>query len=200
MTQARRSGGRNARVRAQILTATVDLIARDGVAGFKYEEVADRAGVHKTSIYRNWPDRDDLVIEALSRHADQQVPFADTGDLRTDLVEFLLTLAAELETSIGRALVNAVQSHERAVVSRTVRGVFDQRVEVVRARLERAAERGELPPVDPRFFAHLVSGPVHFHRSSGDFTFGRAEAERIADVVLAGIRVTAAQSTDPAIP
>lgn len=200
MTQARRSGGRNARVRAQILTATVDLIARDGVSGFKYEEVADRAGVHKTSIYRNWPDRDDLVIEALSRHADQQVPFADTGDLRTDLVKFLLTLAAELETSIGRALVNAVQSHERAVVSRTVRGVFDQRVEVIRARLERAAERGELPPVDPHFFAHLVSGPVHLHRSSGDSTFGRAEAERITDVVLAGIRVTANHSTDPAIP
>jgi AcrR family transcriptional regulator len=110
MTQARRPGGRNARVRAQILAATVDLVARAGVAGFTYDEVAERAGVHKTSVYRNWPNRDDLVIEALSRHADQQVPFADTGDLRADLVEFLLALAAELETSIGRALVNALQS------------------------------------------------------------------------------------------
>ena len=200
MTQARRPGGRTARVRAQILTATVDLIARDGVLGFKYEEVAERAGVHKTSVYRNWPDRDDLVIEALSRHADRQVPFADTGDLRADLVEFLLALAAELDTSIGRALVNAVQSHECEAVSRTVRGVFDQRLETVRTRLERAVERGELPPVDPLFFAQLVSGPVHLHRTTVDTTFDRPEAERIADVVLAGIRATANQSTDPAIP
>ncbi|MFI0805384.1 TetR/AcrR family transcriptional regulator [Amycolatopsis lurida] len=108
MTHARRPGGRTARVRARILAATVELIARDGVSGFRYEEVADRAGVHKTSIYRNWPERDELVIEALSRHADRQVPFADTVDLRADLVEFLLTLAGELETPVGRALLHAV--------------------------------------------------------------------------------------------
>lgn len=191
MADVSRPGGRTARVRARILTATTDLIARDGTAGFRYEEVAQRAGVHKTSVYRNWPDRDELVIEALTRHAAREVPLDDTGDLRADLVEFLLTLAAELDTPVGRALVTAVYGRERETIARTVRGVFDRRLEPVRARLERAAERGELPQTDPVFFAHLVSGPVHLYLSRGDLTFGRADAERITDVVLAGIKATA---------
>ncbi|KFU75289.1 DNA-binding transcriptional regulator, AcrR family [Amycolatopsis lurida] len=196
MTQAKRPGGRTARVRAKILTATVELLARDGVSAFKYEEVADRAGVHKTSVYRNWPDRNDLVIEALSRHADQQIPLADTGDLRTDVADFLLALAAELETPFGRALVNAVQSREYEEVTSTIRGVFDRRLATLRSRLERATLRGELPPVDPLFFTHMISGPVHLYRNRADLTFSRLEAERITDVVLAGIRATASQGGD----
>jgi len=126
MAEASRPGGRTARVRERILAATVELIARDGTDGFRYEEVAERAGVHKTSVYRNWPDRDELIIEALTRHAGREVPLADTGDLRADLVEFLLALAAELTTPVGRALVSAVHNREREAVVRTVRGGLDR--------------------------------------------------------------------------
>ena len=55
---------RNARVRAQILAATAELVARDGTTGFRYEDVADVAGVHRASVYRHWPDREQLVAEA----------------------------------------------------------------------------------------------------------------------------------------
>lgn len=197
MTNGSRPGGRTARVRDRILAATVELIARDGVAGFRYEEVAERAGVNKTSVYRNWPDRDELVVEALARYAELEAPLADTGDLRADLVEFLLALAQRLATAEGRALVSAMHNRESERVARTVRAVFDRRLELVRARLDRAAEAGELPPVDPLFFAHLVSGPVHLHRTRGDRVFGRTEAERIVDVVLAGLRATAAPAAPP---
>lgn len=196
MTDAKRPGGRTARVRAQILAATVDLIARDGITGFRYEEVAERAGVHKTSVYRNWPDRDELAVEAMSQYAHREVPFPDTGDLRTDLVEFLLGLTAELDTSFGRAVLSAVYSRECEAVARAVHGVLDQRMELVRVRLERATERGELPPIDTSFFVQLVFGPVHLYRNLGYFTFGRAEAERVVDVVIAGIKATSQTPTD----
>lgn len=160
--------------------------------GFRYEEVADRAGVNKASVYRNWPQRSELAIEALSHRADQQVPFADTGDLRADLIQFLVTLAAELDTPLGRALAVAAQSREHEAVTRTVHGVYERRLDLVRVRLERAAERGELPPVDPLFFAQLISGPMHPFPGRTDVPFGHAEAERLTDVVLAGIRATGA--------
>jgi AcrR family transcriptional regulator len=185
-----RPGGRTARVRAQILAATLELLARDGLAGFRYEEVAERAGVHKTSVYRNWPDRDELIVDALAEHAELEVPLHDSGDLREDLVTFLLTLVARLDSPDGRALVSAMHERDRQQVGRAVRGVLDRRVELVRKRLETAAERGELKPVDPVFFAQLVSGPVHMHLMGAGQEFGRAEAERVVDVVLAGLRAT----------
>ncbi|MBL7255995.1 TetR/AcrR family transcriptional regulator [Paractinoplanes lichenicola] len=189
MAEKSRPGGRTARVRAQILAATVDLVAREGVAGFRYEEVAERAGVHRASVYRNWPDRDELVVEALAQYAARQVPFPDTGDLRADLVEFLLGQAAELAEPVGRALENAVSNSESEAVKRTVRRVLDRRLETVRTRLERATDRDELQAVDPLFFAHLVAGPAHLAHMHG-VAYGRAEAERTADVVLAGLRAT----------
>jgi AcrR family transcriptional regulator len=186
-----RPGGRTARVRAQILAATVEMLARDGVVGFRYEEVAERAGVHKTSVYRNWPDRHELIVEALAEHAELEVPLHDSGDLRQDLVDFLLTLVTRLDTPDGRALVNAMHERDSEQVRRAVAGVLDRRVALVRKRLDAAAERGELPPVDPVFFAQLVSGPVHVHLMGGGREFGRTDAERIVDVVLAGLRATA---------
>jgi AcrR family transcriptional regulator len=191
MADGSRPGGRTAQVRARILAATVELIARDGVTGFRYEEVAERAGTHKTSVYRNWPDRDELVVEALARYAEHEVPFTNTGNLRDDLVEFLLTLAAGLDAPEGRALTSAMRNHESDVVAKTARDVLDRRLELVRHRLEQATEAGELPSVDPLFFAHLVGGPVHLYLARGDGSFGRAEAERITDVVIAGIKATA---------
>lgn len=182
-----RPGGRTARVRAQILKATTDLIARDGVTGFRYEDVAELAGVHRASVYRNWPDRDELVIEALTQYSLQQLPFPDTGDLRADLVEFLLGLAKQLAEPAGRALAGAVHNGENEAVNQTVRRALELRLEAVQARLEQAVARQELHSVDPLFFMHLVSGPVYLARMHGGLPFGRAEAERTADVVLAGL-------------
>jgi AcrR family transcriptional regulator len=190
-TPGRRPGGRTARVRERILDATVDLVARHGVAGLRYEDVAELAGVHKTSVYRNWPDRDGLVSEALVRLAQDQAPLADTGDLRADLVDFLTALAASLSAPTGRALVAAMQTAgDRAGVRRTVRAFVEQRVAVVERRLDRAVARGELPPVDAYFLAELLSGPVHLYVTRGIREFTRAEAEQVTDIVLAGVRAT----------
>jgi hypothetical protein len=63
----------------------------------------------------------------------------------------------------------------RPAVNQTIRGVLDRRLELVRARLDRAVERGELQPVDPVFFAQMVSGPVQFARLYGGATFERSE-------------------------
>jgi AcrR family transcriptional regulator len=189
---AGRPGGRTARVRKRVLDATVGLVASHGVAGLRYEDVAERAGVHKTSVYRNWPDRDELISEALVQLAQDEAPLADTGDLREDLVGFLVALAASLSTPTGRALVTAMQTAgDRTGVRQTVRTFIERRVAVVERRLEKAVAQGELPPIDAYFLSELLSGPVHLYVSRGIREFTRAEAERITDVVLAGVRATA---------
>jgi AcrR family transcriptional regulator len=189
---AQRPGGRTARVRAQILDATVRLVARHGITGFSYEEVADLAGVHKMTVYRNWPDRDRLVSEAIMGMAGATVPLEDTGDLRRDLSDFLVALAAVLAGPTGRALTHAVQTaQDNDDVRRTVDLVAAQRLALFQRRAASATERGELPHVDARFLGDLLSGPVHLHVSRNPPPFTHEDAERIVDVVLAGIRATA---------
>jgi AcrR family transcriptional regulator len=192
---ARRPGGRTARVRAQILAATAELVARDGIAGFRYEEVAELAGVHKTSVYRNWPDREELVAEALLQYAEDLACITDTGDIRRDLVDYLAALASGLDTPFGQALMLAVQpTHENAVVRQTVARILEERGAALRQRVHLAVDRCELPPVDSAFLGEMISGPVHLIVNRGIRPFTRPDAERIVDVVLAGVRATSAMA------
>lgn len=189
----RRPGGRTARVRAQILAATAELVARDGIAGFRYEEVAGRAGVHKASVYRNWPDREELVVEALLTYARDLASVADTGDIRSDLVDFLVALAEGLQTPFGRTLERALQAADQPLAVQALTKVLDQRVAALQERVDAAVNRGELPPVDSAFLGEMISGPVHLIVNRGVRTFTRADAVRIVDVVLAGVRGTATE-------
>ncbi|WP_280276609.1 TetR/AcrR family transcriptional regulator [Nocardia wallacei] len=189
---ARRPGGRTARVRARVLAATAELVARDGIAGFRYEEVAEAAGVHKTSVYRNWPDREQLVAEALLRYAEDLATIADTGDIHRDLVDYLVALAGGLNTPFGQALELSTQpAHDNPLVRQTVARILEQRGAALRRRVRLAVDRGELPPVDSALLGEMVFGPVHLIVVRGMRSFTRADAERIVDVVLAGIRATA---------
>lgn len=187
----RRPGGRTARVRTQILSATAQLIARDGIANFRYEDVAELAGVHRASVYRNWPDREDLVADALLRYAEDLATIGDTGDLHKDLVEFLLALAGGLETPFGRALEQAVAAARSPSAIQAQAKILDQRVAALQRRVDAAVERGELPPVDSGFLGEMISGPVHLIANRGTRAVTRVDAERIVAVVLAGIRATA---------
>ncbi|GAA2070187.1 TetR/AcrR family transcriptional regulator [Streptomyces albiaxialis] len=194
----RRPGGRTARVREKTLRATLELVARHGVDGFRYEQVAELAGVHKTSVYRNWPDRDRLVSEALLQVGEREAPVEDTGDLRRDLAQLLVAHSASLLTPTGVALQHALQP---GAVNEAVKGVLDayytERVTAVQERVEKASGEDRLPGVDAAFLLQLISGPVHFHRFRTGSPLPRAEAERIVDVVLAGLRATAEADDQP---
>ena len=188
---ARRPGGRTAHTRARILDATLHVVARDGIAGLRYEEIAELAGVHRTSVYRNWPDREELVNAALLQYSGT-VELEDTGDLRHDLVDYLVALADLLSTTTGRAMQRVIQSaRENPEVALPVDRIFERRLARLQQVVDAAVARGELPPVDGYFLAELLTGPVHLYVSRGLRPFTRTEAERITDVVLAGLRHTA---------
>src|SRR6476620_11743683 len=93
-----RTGGRSARVVAEVLSATLEVFAKQGYAGFSVEAVALRAGVNKTTIYRRWPAKADLVGAALFALRDEDPEPPDSGSLREDLVQVLRHRAAQMET------------------------------------------------------------------------------------------------------
>src|SRR5215472_682720 len=94
-------GGRRGRPRdnavdSRVLDAAWDLLHARGFTALTVEEVAERAGVAKTTVYRRWPTKDHLAV-ALAARILGEVPIADTGDLRADLTRFATTLADGLD-------------------------------------------------------------------------------------------------------
>src|SRR5258708_31088310 len=84
-----RTGGPHARgspVVARVLRATIEELARIGYGALSIEEVANRAGVNKTTVYRRWPTKADLVRAALRSMGDDKVCQPATGSLRGDLL------------------------------------------------------------------------------------------------------------------
>ena len=194
----RRPGGRTARVREKTLQAALELVARHGVDGFRYEQVADLAGVHKTSVYRNWPDRERLVSEALLQVGTREAPVANTGDLRHDLVELLVAHSRSLLTRTGSALYQALGPGAAGEeIKRVLDAYCAERVAALRERVESATGPDRMPAVDPAFLLQMLSGPVHYDRFRTGRPLPRAEAERIVDVVLAGLRATAEPDDQP---
>jgi AcrR family transcriptional regulator len=103
--RVRRTGGRSARVRTSVLGVTIDVLSESGFDTLSIKEVAERAKVHESSIYRRWGTKADLAIDALLSVAQLEVPTPDTGSLREDLLALLRAIAGFLGTPLGENMV-----------------------------------------------------------------------------------------------
>ncbi len=160
-----RPGGRAARVRAAVLRATNELLAQVGYDALTYEEVASRADVHRTTVYRRWPTKPELVADAVGLHAEEQIQIPDSGSLPADLHALATAVAANLDSAGGarrsRSLVAAAATSEPLATA--LYAFMTRRVELADAIVERAAQRGEIPDhVDPRVVVEAVVGPIWF--------------------------------------
>jgi AcrR family transcriptional regulator len=130
-----------------ILRATYDLVAECGYQGLRVDAVAARAQASKATLYRHWPTKAGLVIDAVKfcRAATEDLP--DTGTLRGDLVAWFSDMATQMSGDQGPILAGlfaALQSEpELAAELRSMRDSKVAHAEVVCAR---ALKRGELSP------------------------------------------------------
>lgn len=171
---------RGAAVEAAVLEATLGEIASQGSAAISIDQVAARAGVNKTTIYRRWPTPQELVLAAVSSVADNEVPIPDSGDLRTDLRRLCLDVGRTISSPMGRALLAAARSSDPVFAD--VRDQFwSIRMASAAAVLTRAVERGEIDPVDePARQLELLVGPIHFRVTE----LGRELSEGHVDLLV----------------
>ena len=108
-TVRRRPGGRSARVRTAVLSATTEILAQRGYDDLSYEEVADRADVHRTTLYRWWPTKADLVLDAMLTRAGSVVQMRHTHDLEADVLAFLRAVVRHVTSPLGRAVLIATR-------------------------------------------------------------------------------------------
>lgn len=174
----RRPGGRSADVRKRVRQATLDLLGELGYERLQLTDVADRSGVNKTTVYRRWATKPQLVADLLTDLADEQVPTPDTGALATDLAAMLDQVVAVLAQAPVRAVLRAVVTlaDDDPEVDRLRRDFWDRQLADAAVVVERAVERGELSVgTDPRLFLERVFGPVYFRTLVAGRGFSAAE-------------------------
>lgn len=175
------------RSRAAIISATLDLLVERGIVGTTIEAVAQRSGVAKTTIYRQWDDQPSLVLDALTSTLPEPSD-PETGTLRGDLDALAAGLAAALRASPAARLMPAlIDAAERDPAFAALhRREATQRHAVFRAVISRAVARGELPPgTDPDEVLDLLAGALFYRRWVTGGSVDRAFTARLVDRVLA---------------
>lgn len=179
----RRTGGRSARVREAVLAAALAQVAEHGFEGLRVADVAARAGVAETTVYRRWPTPTTLVADAVTEMAAEGNPPPDTGDLRED---FLL-LARQITALLGGPGIARILGTALAMAS-------DPEIDAARARfwdarfassalvVERAVARGDLPDgVVPRAVLETLAAPIYFRILVGGAPPDQVFLERCVD-------------------
>ncbi|GAA5195542.1 TetR/AcrR family transcriptional regulator [Microbacterium jejuense] len=185
---------RSERARVAILDAALSLCRETGFSALTIEGIAERAGVSKKTIYRWWPSKGTVLLDAVTELAGRTALFPDTGDFERDMntqVNIVVGLYSPQDTSPVAALVAEGQldaalaaSIREQVIAPSIAG-FEERM--------RSAQRvGELPgSADPAVALDLFYGPL-YHRLA--LRLGLPDEEeirvRIAHV-MAALRATA---------
>ncbi|HYM19103.1 MAG TPA: TetR/AcrR family transcriptional regulator [Micropepsaceae bacterium] len=154
------------RSRDAVLATTFELMSEGGIGGVSVDEISRRSGVAKTTIYRHWPSRSALLLDACAKLRPQP-PIPDTGSLEGDLLAHAAFIARQLKSArwptILPSIIDAAERDpEIAKLHAQLQAGFAYPYSVI---IERAKKRGEVPARARALdTAALVSGPFFFRR------------------------------------
>jgi AcrR family transcriptional regulator len=187
---------RSERSRRAILTAALDLVEEAGYAKLSIEGIAARAGVGKQTIYRWWPSKGAVLLDALLALSEDQAgevqALPDTGDLEADLKAVLRATVAELIDPRYDGPMRALSTeilHDAALAADYAERLDGPLTELKHARLRRAQEAGELPgDLDLALAADVIWGPLvnRWLLRTGPLT--PDYADRLVEAALGGLR------------
>jgi AcrR family transcriptional regulator len=157
--RARRPGGRSARVGAEVHQAVTDLISERGYGNFTVGDIAARAGVADSSIYRRWGSLETLLADVALARLDAQSPMPDTGSLAGDLRTYAANVAREITGPDGLALLRLAvalsSAGDQGLQARD--DLIAERGRQLQSMLDRAVERGEQAPDALGVLDHIMS-------------------------------------------
>jgi AcrR family transcriptional regulator len=184
-----REDPRVAQTRSVVLDAAATLLAERGYVAFTMDALVERTGVSKTTMYKHWPSRTDLIAATVQAMAtDPAVP--DTGDVRDDLIELALD---SLDSYTGPRWSGLASVQEAAVhdpdLRASLQSAVSTRFSAPRAVLERAVSRGQLRAgLDVDTSITILIGAIFFRLRSADLPQVRREVPVIIDTILDGLR------------
>lgn len=171
--------------RLAILTAAFELSTELGYARLTIEGIAARSGVGKQTIYRWWPSKADVLLDALATKADLHMPIPDEGGYTKDLRRFLKTSFAlgrkhPVVDALRALMAQAQMDAEFGKRFRT--GFLQRRRDALRVIVDRAHARGDLPSKpSPDTVADIVFGTIWYRLLTTD----QPVDERLADELAA---------------
>jgi AcrR family transcriptional regulator len=180
----------------EILRAALEELARADYGGLSFERVAARAGVNKTTVYRQWPTKAELVRAALESCAEVVRFGPSTGSLRGDLIRLGRIMSEFASSFEGQGLVRLrLLDHPEPELAEMARALNDRHTAELVAVLRQSVDRGELSPdVDPRLLLELLGGALHIRLFVKNERVDDVIIARIVDLLLNGVTPRVASS------
>jgi AcrR family transcriptional regulator len=190
-TTSRRGRPRSEAARRAILQAAADLLLDQGGGQVSMDAVADAAGVSKATIYRWWPSKERLALEALVEWLSAGSPPRDTGTLRGDLLALVRPWVRDIRRrQFGRVIAELIAEAQSdpGFAADYRRHFVEQRREPMRAAFKRAIDRGEAPAdLDIEVVLDLVYGAIYHRLLQGHAPLTDRFAQQVVDIALDGI-------------
>src|SRR5580704_4412887 len=190
-TGPRRPGRpRSERADRAIIEATLSLLAESGAAGLCIEKVAARAGVGKATIYRRWPGKEDLLLDAIAC-LKTPLPEPRGRSVRDDLLALVTAMCEQFADPCHMrefALLLGEGAKYPRLMAKYTETVIEPRREVIRSVLRRGIGSGELRPgVDVDVALFMLTGAVIARGKDQPEAISASYAQRVVDELLAGL-------------
>jgi len=173
-----------------IIEATLDLFAEQGFEGVCVEAVAARAGVGKATIYRRWPNKEELLLAALGSMK-SPIPELQGVSVRDDLVAMLTVMCADkADPRKARRYALLLGEGEKypRLMARYIQTVVEPRHEVLRAVIRRGIDNGELrADTDVEIARLALTGTILAKEKSADGELNGDFAARVVDELMLGL-------------
>jgi AcrR family transcriptional regulator len=195
--------GRGAKVRRAVLAATVAELVDVGYAALTIDNVAQRAGVHKTTVYRRWYDRHQLVTDAVLDLSADSLDIPATGDIDVDLQAFVRSLAHWLSGPVGQSALAILMSDAARLpeISAARKRFFRDRMQRAKPVIDAAIDRGQLPSgTDSDALIKTLIAPIYLRLLVTDEPVTAADADRATRIALGAARAGLLMAPDDTRP
>ena len=172
-----------------ILNAVAEALTEHDYTQLTIEEIASRAGVGKSTIYRWWKHKSDLVLDCFKLHTASVFELDFQQSLSFNLQQQLIKLATALQHPIGRALL-AVMSQDREAAAEFFKQYLLPRREQTRELIQVAIQRGEIRADYPfELMLDTLYAPIHYQIIFFNAVPDRIYIQELVQLVLAPIQL-----------
>lgn len=180
----RRPGGRTADVTRRINQAILELLAEGGIDACTFQNVAAKAGIERSTLYRRNPDRWPTIMGAIIDLAERETAIFATGSFRSDLESTLVNLVNILNSALGPALVEVAAILQSGVAPGQTERFWESRRRLLAPMFDGAISRGELQSeVDRDELFAMAAGPIYFRKFIAGQPIDQSWVATVVDLV-----------------